>query len=279
MKILYLECNMGAAGDMLTAALSELVPDSDAFFARLNAAGIPNVEVKHHTVMRAGVAASGVDVLIGGAVEGEPHHHEHPHEHHCEPPHEHNHNHAHEHPHEHHHHHASLDDMLAVINGLNVSDKVKADAAAVYTLIAEAESRAHARPVGEVHFHEVGAMDAVADIVGVCMLIEELAPDKIITSRVHVGRGTVKCAHGVMPVPAPATAYILTGVPIYSGAVEGELCTPTGAALLKYFTNEFSDTVSICPESIGYGAGKRRFFASDGTEILSAVRAVIGTDV
>ena len=146
-----------------------------------------------------------------------------------------------------------------MIDGLPVSDRVKTDAKAVYALIADAESRVHGRPVSEVHFHEVGMMDAVADVVGVCLLMEQLHPDQVITSPVHVGSGAVRCAHGILPVPTPATALLLEGIPTYGGQIRGELCTPTGAALLRYFATSFGDRPVMKTRAIGYGMGKKEF--------------------
>ena len=141
---------------------------------------------------------------------------------------------------------------------------------AVYQQIAEAESRAHGVDVTQIHFHEVGTLDAIADITAVCMLMEELAPDEVIVSPVHVGSGQVRCAHGILPVPAPATAYILRDVPIYGGSVRGELCTPTGAALLKHFATRFGDMPVMRTKAIGYGMGKKDF------EAANCVRAMLG---
>jgi uncharacterized protein (DUF111 family) len=124
--------------------------------------------------------------------------------------------------------------------------------------------------VEQIHFHEVGAMDAVADIAGVCMLMEELAPEQILASPIHVGSGQVRCAHGILPVPAPATAHILRGVPIYGGKIRGELCTPTGAALLKRFASGFGEMPVIKIEATGYGMGKKDF------EAANCVRAHMG---
>ena len=152
-----------------------------------------------------------------------------------------------------------MSDIENIINGLNVSDKVKADALAVYGLIAEAESRAHGKPVTDIHFHEVGTMDAVADITGVCVLLEQLAPDRIIVSPLATGYGQVRCAHGILPVPAPATAGIIEGIPTYSGDVEGELLTPTGAALLKHFAGSFGPRPVMTIEKTGYGMGRKDF--------------------
>ncbi len=134
---------------------------------------------------------------------------------------------------------------------------MKEDALAVYRIIAEAEAHVHGRKVELVHFHEVGALDAVADIVGVCMLMEELAPDAVYASAVNVGGGSVRCAHGILPVPAPATARILSGVKSYGSDINAELCTPTGAALLKYFARGFGSRAEMSVEAIGYGMGKK----------------------
>ena len=152
-----------------------------------------------------------------------------------------------------------MSDIESIINGLNVSDKVKADALAVYGLIAEAESKAHGKPVTDIHFHEVGTMDAVADIAGVCVLLDQIAPDRIIVSPLATGYGQVRCAHGILPVPAPATASIIEGIPTYSGDVEGELLTPTGAALLKHFAGSFGPRPVMTIEKTGYGMGRKDF--------------------
>jgi len=141
---------------------------------------------------------------------------------------------------------------------------------AVYTLIAEAESHAHGVPVTEIHFHEVGTMDAITDITAVCLLMDRIAPDEVVVSPIHVGSGQVWCAHGILPVPAPATAYILRDVPVYGGRIQGELCTPTGAALLKHFATRFGDMPIMRTKAIGYGMGKKDF------EAANCVRAMLG---
>lgn len=180
----------------------------------------------------------------------------------------------HEHEHEHeqsHHHHSSLHDIEHMVRGhLALPRKVQDDVMAVYGLIAEAESHAHGVPVTEVHFHEVGAMDAVADITAVCLLMDRLAVDEVVVSPVHVGSGQVRCAHGTLPVPAPATAYILRDVPVYGGSIRGELCTPTGAALLKHFASRFGNMPVMRIQSIGCGMGKKDF------EAANCVRAMLG---
>ena len=271
MKTLYFECNMGAAGDMLMAALLELHDDPKAFLHQLNHVGIPGVKVTAEPSAKHGITGTHVSVKINGKEES-PEMHSHDHEHHHHDHHHHEHDHAHEH-HDHHereHNHGSYSDIEHLIGHLNVSDAVKKNVLSIYNLIAEAESHAHGVPVHQIHFHEVGEMDAVADIVGVCMLIEALAPDVILASPVHVGSGHVRCAHGILPVPAPATAFILKDVPMYGGDVHGELCTPTGAAILKHFANDFRSMPIIKMNKIGYGMGKKDF------ERTNCVRAFIG---
>ena len=157
-----------------------------------------------------------------------------------------------------------------VMDHMDLPDKVKKDIMAVYGMIAEAESHVHNTAVDQIHFHEVGPMDAVADVTAVCMLMNEIAPEKVVVSPVHVGSGQVRCAHGILPVPAPATAYILRDVPIYGGSIRGELCTPTGAALLKYFADDFGSMPPMQVKAIGYGMGKKDF------EAANCVRAMLG---
>ncbi len=276
MKTLYLECGMGAAGDMLTAALLELIPDKQAFIDKMNALGLPGVQVEAEKAVKCGITGTHMKVTVHGEEEEsedvhEHHHHDHDHEH--DHHHEHEHHHDHEDGHDpghHHHHHASVADIEGLIDKLEVSGKVKADAKAVYALIAEAESQVHGHPVNEIHFHEVGTMDAVADVVGVCILMEEIGAEKIVASPVHVGSGHVHCMHGILPVPAPATALILNGIPTYGGQVQGELCTPTGAALLKHFASSFGDRPVMTTEAIGYGMGKKDF------ERANCLRAFLG---
>ena len=177
---------MGAAGDMLASALLELYGDRAGFVEKMNALGIPGDTVSAEDAVRGGVKGTHLTVLVHGEDEHD----------------------------EHHHHHHGTHDIDHVIGHLPVSDRVKADVRAVYALIAEAESAVHGVPVSQVHFHEVGAMDAVADVTAVCLLMEALSPETVCASPVNVGGGTVRCAHGVLPVPAPATAKLLAGLPV-----------------------------------------------------------------
>ena len=291
MRTLYIECNMGAAGDMLMGALLELLPEPDAFIGRMNALGLPGVRLERKSAQKCGVTGTHIAVTVDGEeeyshdVDGHDHTHAHDHDHdHTHDVDGHDHTHAHDHAHDHlhatrhmphaslnvPHFHASLSDVCAVIEGLPVSEKVRDDAKAVYLRIAEAEGEAHGQSVSQIHFHEVGTLDAIADVVGVCMLMERLAPERVIVSPVHVGSGQVRCAHGVLPVPAPATASLLRGVPIYGGAIRGELCTPTGAALLTHFADGFGPMPPMAVERIGYGMGNKDF------EWANCVRAMLG---
>jgi hypothetical protein len=256
---------MGAAGDMLMSALLELHPEPESFMARLNSAGIPNVRIIRETAKRCGITGTHINVSVNGVTEDElMYGHSHSHEH----GHSHEHSHAHEHSHT--HCHRSLRDIGEIIAHLDVKDSVKGSAIEVYRLIAEAESKAHNCELDNIHFHEVGTMDAIADIVGVCMLIDELRVDKILVSPINVGKGEVRCAHGILPVPAPATAYILRDVPIYSNEVSVELCTPTGAALLKHFASKFTHMPAMKVSRIGYGLGTKEL------ECANCVRAFLG---
>ena len=244
MKTLYIDCGMGAAGDMLTAALLELLPDQEDFLRKLNSLGIPGVKVVAERSSKCGINGTHIRVAIHGEEETE-------------------------HMHEH-HHHGSMGDIRSIVSRLPIPTMVKLDVMSVYEEIAQAESHVHGVSVEQIHFHEVGTMDAIADITAVCLLMHELDADQIIASPVHVGSGQVRCAHGILPVPAPATAHILRDVPIYGGSIRGELCTPTGAALLKHFVTEFGNMPAMKVKAIGYGMGKKDF------ERANCVRVLLG---
>ena len=250
MKTLYFDCAMGAAGDMLMGALLELHPDREAFLARLNRALDGRAVVSAAPDSKCGISGTHVSVVIDGHEEGEEadaHHH-----------------------HDGHHHHTSVGEILAFLDRVEADRAAAEDAKEVYMLLADAESRVHSQPIENIHFHEIGTLDALADILGVCMLINELAPDKIVCSPINVGSGTVKCAHGILPVPAPATELILRGMPVYGGSVTGELCTPTGAVLLKHFCTGAGEMPRMSVSAAGYGTGTKDFAAAN------VVRAMIG---
>ena len=291
MRTLYLDCGMGAAGDMLMAALLELVDDKAAFLEKMNGLGLPGVAVSAVPAVKCGITGTHVAVTVHGeeevscdvSPEGHIHHHDRSHEHGHEHSHEHEHGHEHEHhhhDHDHgHHHHTGMGEIRHLLGHLELPEAVRADAEAVYGLIAEAESHAHGAPVEEIHFHEVGTADAIADIAGVCLLMHRIAPQKVIASPIHVGSGNVHCAHGILPVPAPATAFILQGLPIYSGDIRGELCTPTGAALLKHFVTEFKEMPVMRTAAIGYGMGKKDFERANCVRVLLGETEENGSEV
>ena len=235
MKTLYLECNMGAAGDMLTAALLELHPEPGAFLEKLNAALPEGVTVSAEQDEKRGIRGTHIHVDIHGEEEGQEEHHHH------------------------HHPHTSVSEILERIRGLEIPERVQEDALAVYRRIAAAESEVHGEPVENIHLHEVGSLDALADVLAVCWLMHELQPEKIVCSPIAVGSGTVKCAHGVLPVPAPATERLLRGQSIWAGTEKGELCTPTGAALLGYFVRGYGPVPAMIPEKCGIGTGHKDF--------------------
>lgn len=245
-KTMYLECQMGAAGDMLMAALYELLPDKEGFLHTMNHLGLPGVQVAAEPSVRCGVTGTHMTVTVHGHEEDS-------------------------HLHDHHHHaHSTLTDICHAIDHMPLSETVREQAKAVYHRIAWAESLVHGQTIEAVHFHEVGAWDAVADVVGVCLAMELLAPDQVLASPVHVGSGQVKCAHGILPVPAPATALLLQGVPVYGGEILSELCTPTGAALLTAFADRFGPMPVMRLSNTGCGMGTKEFPRAN------CVRAMLG---
>ena len=246
MRTLYLDCGMGASGDMLMAALAELTPEGGRICEKLNSLGLPGVEASAEKVQKNGITGLHIKVSVHGEDEAG-----------ANAPHV-------------QHKHRSLAEVCALIDGLALPGKVRDDARAVYTLIAKAEAGVHGREPGEVHFHELGALDAVADVTGVCLLMYELGVERVVASPLRLGYGTVKCAHGELPVPAPATALLLEGVPAYAGDIEGELCTPTGAALVKYFADEFGTLPEMTIVRSGFGMGTRDYGRVNG------LRAILG---
>lgn len=248
MSILYLDCGMGAAGDMLTAALLELFPHPEKMVEALNALGVPGVRYQRELTQKCGITGTHMHVYVGDTEEGE-------------------HSHAH-----HDHPHSSMEQLEHWIGHIHASNGVKSNIRAVYNRIAQAESAVHGVSIQEIHFHEVGSLDALADVTAMCYLMEQLGNPTVYASPVHVGSGHVSCAHGILPVPAPATAEILKGIPIYGGQILGELCTPTGAALLKQFVAEFGNMPVMTPQAVGYGMGKKDF------AMANCVRAVLGSD-
>lgn len=257
MEILYIDCGMGAAGDMLMGALVSLLPsetEQNKFIDQLNHIGIPGITVVLSDDKKCGILGKHVSVRIHGQEEESCDAHEHMQEHH----------------HHHHHHHASMAEIEDMIGHLKISEKVRSDVSAIYQRIAEAESSVHGTEVSEIHFHEVGMADALCDIAGCAMLLERLHPSRIIASPINVGYGKVHCAHGILPVPAPATVQLLKGIPCYAGRIEGELCTPTGAALIGYYADQYAQMPPMTICNVGYGTGKKDF------EAANVVRTILG---
>ena len=240
MKTLYLDLGMGAAGDMLTAALLELTEDAEAVLDVLNNAFTGYAAIEKRSAEKCGIRGTHVTVTTIAGIEDEDMH-------------------DHHHDHDPDHSHTSAAKVREFIFGLDLPAPVIKDALSVYDRIADAEAHVHGVTPENIHFHEVGSIDAMVDVVSVCYLINSLKPDSIIASPVHVGSGTVKCAHGILPVPAPAVAEILKGIPTYSTDITGELCTPTGAALLAHFVNRFEPMPYIAVEKTGYGCGTKDF--------------------
>ena len=263
---------MGASGDMLMGALFELLPekdDKDAFLNKINNLGLKGVRVNAGPSVKCGIMGSHISVTVDGIEEinldvdiknhsqihGNSHHHKH------------------EHSNKNNNCHKALKDIQTILSCLSVSENIKKQSLDIFTLIAEAESFIHGKPIYDIHFHEVGNSDAITDIIGVCLLMEALAPEKVIVSPIHLGSGLIHCSHGILPVPAPATAHILKGIPSYSGKINGELCTPTGAALLRHFADDFDSMPIMKVQQIGYGMGKKDF------EVANCVRIFLGESI
>jgi uncharacterized protein (TIGR00299 family) protein len=248
---LYLDCFSGASGDMLIGALIDCGLDFDLLRDELKKLGVGGYELNLTRVDRSGISASKFDVLL--------HQHDHDHEHH------------HHHHHHHEHGHRSLSEIKRIIASSKLTDGIKERANTIFQRIGEAESKIHNIPIESVHFHEVGAIDSIVDIVGACIGLDALKIDRIISSPLHVGAGTFKCAHGTYPVPGPATAELLRGAPIYSKEIEGELVTPTGAAIISTLASSYGPMPMMRIGRIGYGAGTRTY-----PNFPNVLRAVIG---
>ena len=286
MKILYFDCFAGISGDMNLGAMIDLGVSADYLTGELQKLKLKDYEIRVSKQQRKGITGTQVEVLLTG--DEHIHNHSQSDEHHG-----HSHGHVHHHgllsvfdklkrriipeyfkaleqEHEHHHVHRNLNDVETIICESNLSDKVKTMSMNIFSLVAQAEAKIHGKSVEEVHFHEVGAVDSIVDIVGAAICIEYLAPDYIIASPVEMGGGFVNCAHGKFPVPAPATLEIMKGRPMKLGAAPFETATPTGVAILAALADEFSETPAFNIIKTGYGIGHR------DTEIPNVLRVCIG---
>ncbi len=302
MKALYFDCFSGISGDMTLGALLDLGLDQEAFLAEMAKVHVDGFEIKIGRVNKNGIDAMDVDVIL--AEEEHHHHHDHDHDHEHphthdhdhdhEHPHTHDHDHDHEHPHTHDHDHAAMHthahphthdhghthshvhrnlfDVNHVIEESGISDHAKALAKAIFLRVAQAESKVHGKPLEEVHFHEVGALDSIVDIIGTAVLMDMLKVDAIYSSIVNDGHGFVWCQHGYMPIPAPATAEIFAASDVLYRQidVEKELVTPTGAAIVAELASSFGTMPAMKILKTGYGAGKR------DNKIPNVLRVVLG---
>jgi uncharacterized protein (TIGR00299 family) protein len=223
MKIAYFDCFAGASGDMILGSLMDAGLETAQLKAELAKLHLTHYDLQMNKVVKKGVG--GCQALV---VVDEDHHH---------------------------HHHRCLADIKSIIAQSDLEDSIQQKSIAIFTRLAEAEAKVHQTAIEQIHFHEVGAMDAIIDVVGAVAGIAALGIQKIFCSPLHLGSGTVACAHGTLPVPAPATAELVKGKPVYSTGVVGELLTPTGAAILTTLASEFGPMPAMSVEKIGYGAG------------------------
>lgn len=241
MKILYFDCSSGISGNMTIGALLEIVDDENYLLNELKKLNIDGYEIKIFKKVKNGITGTYVDVLL----EHE-HHHKHK---------EHNH----ENEHTHHHEHRNLSDVNKIIDNSTLNEEVKKLAKKIFLRVAKAESKVHNKPLEEVHFHEVGAIDSIIDIVGTAILINKINPDKIVSSTVNDGYGFIECAHGKMAVPVPATSEIFSNsnVKFRQIEIDTELVTPTGAAIIAELATDFMPLPEMQVEKIGWGSGSK----------------------
>src|SRR5215471_7895261 len=269
-RTLYLDCFAGASGDMLVGAMLDCGLDFELLRRELLKLGVEGYELSLRRASRSGISSAKFDVHLTGEPHSREHHHIHEHPHGEHPHGEHSHG-EHSHGRNPQSHHRGLSEINRIISSSNLGDRVKQRAQTIFQRIGEAEAKIHDLPIEAVHFHEVGAIDSIVDIVGACVAFDALKIDRIISSPLHVGSGTFQCAHGTYPVPGPATAELLKGVPIYSKDVEGELVTPTGAAIISTLAESYGPMPMMKIEKVGYGAGTR-----DYPKFPNALRAIIG---
>ena len=270
---LYLECYSGISGDMTVAALLDLGADQQVLMEGLESLNLPGYQLKIGRVKKNGIDACDFDVILDEPEHhhdhDHEHHHDHDHEHHHDHDHEHHHDHDHEHhhdhDHEHHHHHdhvhRNIGDIFAIIDQSKISDRAKQTAKDIFRIIAAAESKAHGIAEDQVHFHEVGAVDSIVDIVSAAICLDNLDITEAVVSDLYEGCGYVHCQHGLMPVPVPAVVNIAAdnALRLRLTQTRGEMITPTGAAIAAYLSKGGKLPESFVIEKIGLGAGKKDF--------------------
>ena len=237
MKVLYFDCSSGISGNMTLGSLLEIIGDEDYLINELKKLNVEGYKIEISKKIKNGITGTHVDVKLES---------EHKHEH------EHNHHH-------HHHEHRNLNDINTIIDNSKLDEKVKELSKKIFLRVAKAESKVHNKPLNEVHFHEVGALDSIVDIVGTAILINKINPDKIISSIVNDGYGFIECAHGTMSVPVPATSEIFanSNVRFRQIDIDTELVTPTGAAIIAELAEEFTTLPAMTTNKIGWGAGTK----------------------
>ncbi len=274
---LYLECYSGISGDMTVAALLDLGADQQVLLEGLESLNLPGYQLKIGRVKKNGIDACDFDVILDEPEHHHDHEHEHDHEHHHDHEHEHHHEHDHEHhhdhdhehhhdhDHEHHHHHdhvhRNIGDIFAIIDQSKISDRAKQTAKDIFRIIAAAESKAHGIAEDQVHFHEVGAVDSIVDIVSAAICLDNLDITEAVVSDLYEGCGYVHCQHGLMPVPVPAVVNIAAdnALRLRLTQTRREMITPTGAAIAAYLSKGGKLPESFVIEKIGLGAGKKDF--------------------
>jgi TIGR00299 family protein len=284
MRVLYFDCFSGISGDMTLGALLDLGIDKNAFLSELEKLKVNGYSIEINTKVKNGITGTDVHVILdetehqGDCEEhqyGEVHHHDNEHDHHHDHTHG-DHEHSHENSHEHTHSHQSernLEDIEHIINHSSLRPGVKAMSTKIFREIARAEAKVHGKDIKEVHFHEVGAIDSIVDIVGACICLDMLGIERIFASELHEGKGFVKCAHGLLPVPVPAVMEMLCNskIPLITEDIPFELVTPTGIGIIKMISNGFGKMPPMAIEKTGYGMGKRE------TGRFNALRVVMGT--
>jgi uncharacterized protein (TIGR00299 family) protein len=271
-KVLYFDCFSGASGDMILGALIDAGLPLGELREALGSLTLGNVRLLAERVERSGIGATSFTVDVGEDAKADAHsheHHHHDHDHH----HDAHHHDAHHDDHHHHHHHRGLSEICQMVDGSSLSESAKERSKRLFRRLAETEAEIHQMPVEKVHLHEVGAVDSIIDIAGAVFGLERLGVDRIVVSPLNVGSGTVRCEHGVMPVPAPATARLIEGVPVYSSGPAVELLTPTGALILTDYADAFGTMPPMTIRQSGYGAGDREF-----PEHPNLLRVLIGDE-
>ena len=247
-KTLYLECNSGISGDMTVGALIDLGADKEVLNKVISTVNVEGFEIKYSRVKRAGLDCQDFDVVLDKEHDGHDHDMEYLY------------GHTHEHE-DHHHEHRGLKEITEIIDSAAMTDNARKIAKRIFEILADAESKAHGVPVYEVHFHEVGAVDSIVDVISIAVCIDNLDVDKVIVPKLYEGHGTVRCQHGILPVPVPAVTNIVTDhkISLEILDVKGELVTPTGAAAVAALRTDEALPKEFKIKKVGMGSGKRDY--------------------